>query len=282
MARYDILHKIEQLDAIADHREITYLSGFYDFPWDSTRALELALFRTFAVPSIGNLLFKTKEFTLRTQKRYDDTDLILAEILENGYESERAKEAFRRMNKMHTHYNISNDDMRYVLSTFVLGPYNWVNKFGYRQVTEKERVAAHQLWFEIGKRMGIKDIPESFEALEKYSIAYEQQHFAYSEDARSVADATLDLFLGWYLPKFTHAWFRPFFYAVMDEHLLNAFQYPKPSVVVVKFVEGIMGIRKRLLRLLPGRKVPLLRTTRKSVTYPNGYEIKNLGVERIK
>jgi len=282
MGRYDILRKIEKLDALADHREIAFLSAYHDFPWDSTRALELALFRTFAVPSIGNLLFQSQEFSLRAQKRYDDTDLILSEILENGYDSERAKEAFRRMNKMHTHYNISNDDMRYVLSTFVLEPYNWVNRFGYRKVTEKERVAGHKLWFEIGKRMGIKDIPDSFEALQAYNLEYEKQHFAYSEGGRKVADATLNLLLGWYLPKFMHAWFRPFFLAVMDEHLLNAFQYPKPSRVVVKFVEGIMGIRRQILRLLPARKKPFLRTTLKNKTYPNGYEIKNLGVESIK
>ena len=282
MGRYDILRKIEKLDAVADHREIAFLSAYHDFPWDSTRALELALFRTFAVPSIGNLLFQSQEFSLRTQKRYDDTDLILSEILENGYDSERAKEAFRRMNKMHTHYNISNDDMRYVLSTFVLEPYNWVNRFGYRKVTEKERVAGHKLWSEIGKRMGIKDIPPTFEALQAYNLEYEQQHFAYSEGGRKVADATLNLLLGWYLPKFMHAWARPFFLAVMDEHLLNAFQYPKPSRAVVKFVEGIMRIRQWISRLLPARKKPFLRTTLKNKTYPNGYEIKNLGVQSIK
>lgn len=273
-----ILQKIEKLDAIADHREIAYLSGFYDFPWDSTRALEFALFRTFAVPSIGNLLFRSKEFTNRPQKRYDDTDLILAEILENGYDSERAKEAFRRMNKMHTHYNISNDDMRYVLSTFVLEPHRWVNKFAYRGDTEKERIAAHRLWLEIGTRMGIKDIPATFEEMEKYNLEYEKVHFADSEGGRKVADATLNLFLGWYLPKFMIPWFRPFFYAVMDERLLAAFQYPKPSDTLVAFVHGIMGIRKRVLRLLPRRKKPVLRTIIKHETYPNGYEIKDLGV----
>lgn len=279
MARYDILHKIEQLDAIENHREITYLSGFYDFPWDTTRALEFALFRTFAVPTIGNLLFESKQFTTRTQKRYDDTDLILSEILENGYDSERAKEAFRRMNAMHNHFSISNEDMCYVLSTFVLEPYRWVNKFGFREITVKERVAAHTLWSEIGRRMGIKDIPASFEALEQYNIAYERQHFAFSEGGRKVADATLHLFLSWYLPTFMIPWFKPLFYAVMDKPLLDAFQYPQPSAFLVKFVHGMMSVRKGIVRLLPGRKTPLLRTNRKVETYPDGYEIKDLGVK---
>ena len=60
------------------------------FPWDTTRALELALFRTFASPRIGGLLHATGEFEARSQKRYDDTDLIVSEIVEHGYDSDEA------------------------------------------------------------------------------------------------------------------------------------------------------------------------------------------------
>jgi len=55
------------------------------FPWDTTRSLELALFRTFASPRIGGLLHATGEFEARSQKRYDDTSLIVAEMCEWGY-----------------------------------------------------------------------------------------------------------------------------------------------------------------------------------------------------
>ena len=44
--RYDILHNIEQLDPERDHQRIVHLSFGYDFPWDSIRALEIALYRT--------------------------------------------------------------------------------------------------------------------------------------------------------------------------------------------------------------------------------------------
>src|SRR6478752_7622371 len=123
MNRKKILNQILTLDPIEDHLKIVQLSSFYDFPWDNTRALEFALFRTFAIPSIGKLLHHTQEFEQRTQKRYDDTDLLLSEIVEHGYESERGKEALARMNMMHGRFRISNEDMRYVLSTFVIEPY---------------------------------------------------------------------------------------------------------------------------------------------------------------
>jgi hypothetical protein len=57
---------------------IAHRLACYDFPWDVTRSLELALFRTFASPRIAGVLHATGEFERRAQRRYDDTDLILA------------------------------------------------------------------------------------------------------------------------------------------------------------------------------------------------------------
>ncbi|MGV7636901.1 oxygenase MpaB family protein, partial [Mycobacterium kansasii] len=61
------------LNPETDYVEISRNLGTYDFPWDITQALSFALFRTYAVPSIGRLLADTGEFTERVQKRYDDT-----------------------------------------------------------------------------------------------------------------------------------------------------------------------------------------------------------------
>ena len=89
MTSYTILNEIQQLDPEEEHERIVFLSTCYDFPFDTTRALELALFRTFCVPSIASLLDRTGEFHNRPQKRYDDTGIIVSEMLEWGYSSER-------------------------------------------------------------------------------------------------------------------------------------------------------------------------------------------------
>ena len=94
----------------------------YDFPWDNLQALSFALFRTYAVPSIGRLLDETGEFTGRVQKRYDDTGLLLEEVQRHGLGSTRGRSAVRRINQMHGMYDISNEDFRYVLATFVVVP----------------------------------------------------------------------------------------------------------------------------------------------------------------
>jgi len=67
MPRPTILDQISALDPVADHQRIVFLSTCWEFPFDTTRSLELALFRTFCVPSISVLLDRTGEFRARAR-----------------------------------------------------------------------------------------------------------------------------------------------------------------------------------------------------------------------
>jgi hypothetical protein len=133
MLRSRVLPEIESLDPVKDHQRIVFLSTRVDFPFDTTRALEFALFRTFAVPTIGGLLDRTQEFERRAQKRYDDTDLLVSALIEHGYDSERGRRAIARMNALHGRSAIRNEDFLYVLSTFVFEPIRWNARFGWRR-----------------------------------------------------------------------------------------------------------------------------------------------------
>jgi hypothetical protein len=275
--RKDILNEIKGLDPLRDHQRIAFLTANYEFPWDTTRSLELALFRTFAVAKGTSLLAGTGEFTQRPQKRYDDTVLLLAEILENGYNSERGRAALRRMNQLHGRFNIPNDEFLYVLSTFVFEPIRWNERFGWRRLLEQEKLAAYYYWREIGRRMNIKDIPPDYESLERYNVEYEETHFRFVEPNYRLAKATRDLFLSWFLPKPLWRLGEPFMYAIMDDRLLAAVGFPKPARWIRRFVEGVLRLRARLLRCLPARRGPRLITRQKHPTYPNGYRIERLG-----
>ncbi len=89
--RYKNFHLIQQLDPVQDHCRIYNLMNGYEFPWDMTRSLEVALMRTYCVPSISKLLNHTGEFTHCPQKRYDDTSIIVGEMIKWGYDSKRGK-----------------------------------------------------------------------------------------------------------------------------------------------------------------------------------------------
>lgn len=277
MPRHKILDRILALDPEKDHLEIVYLDNCYEFPFEITHGVEFALFRTFAVPSVSGLLDRTGEFQNRPQKRSDDTALLLAEIVEHGYESERGRAAIRRMNQMHRRFPISNDDYLYVMSTFIFESIRWVERFGWRPMVQQERLAAFHYWREVGRRMNIKDLPDDFDAFERFNIAYERERFRYSETNRRVGVATRDLFLSWFLPAPLRCLGEPAIYAMMDEPLLEAFGFPMPSPVLRRVVEGALKLRAGVVRQLPERRRPKLRTHARHRTYPHGYQIEDLG-----
>ena len=282
MSRYDILHRIEQLDPIKDHVEIYRLLVCYEFPWDYIRSLEVALYRTYCVPSISALLDKTGELVYRTQKRYDDTAILIAEWSAYGYDSERGRAALRRMNRIHHHYSITNEDFLYVLSTFIYDPIHWNARFGWRKLTEKERLATFYFWREVGRRMNIKDIPQTYDEFEQYNMVYEQKHFVYADTNRRVGEATRDLFLSWFpLPGFLRSMLKPAIYALLDDSMLSAFGFPRPPKILRQLLSMSLKARAFALRFFPPRRKPFIYAEKRHRAYPRGYTLADLGPSQM-
>ncbi|MFG3122542.1 oxygenase MpaB family protein [Streptomyces sp. NPDC048201] len=281
MKRFERLDRIRRMDPVADAPEIYRLSAALEFPWDYTRALELALYRTYAVPSIGRLLAETAELTERSQRRYDDTVLLLDAVMEHGFAAQEGRTAIRRINQMHRSYDISDDDMRYVLSTFVVMPRRWIDAYGWRRMSRHEIVAATEYYRTLGRHMGIPDIPETFEEFEALLDSYEKAHFAWDERARQVSDATLGLMASWY-PRPLAPLLRTATLALLDEPLLRAFRYEAPSATITALVRRALRVRGRLVRLLPPRRVPhFARQNPEVKSYPDGYDTADLGTRPV-
>jgi hypothetical protein len=270
------LEEITRLDPVADHKRITHLITCYEFPFDTTRALEMAFFRTYAVPTIGTLLDTTGEFAARAQKRYDDTDLIVSLMVEDGYDSDTGRRALRRMNQIHGRFDISNDDFLYVLSNFVFEPPRWIERFGWRKMVEHERLALFYNWREIGRRMNIKDIPPDYAAFERFNRDYEREHLRPTEAAVRVARAARTMFLSWF-PGLPRRVGEQVISAMLDDPLLDAFGFPRPAPPVRRAVEAGLRARAAVVRALPPRSRPRLRTERRTRTYPRGYVVEELG-----
>src|SRR5579862_9502355 len=175
------LAEIRRLDPVRDAQRIVFIDACLEFPWDTQRSLELAFYRTYAVPSIAELLASTGEFTERAQKRYDDTQLLISAFCELGYDGGLGRRAIKRMNRIHGRFEIANEDYLYVLSTMVYEPIRWNARYGWRPMTDTERLATFHFWREVGLRMGIKEIPESYDELERYNIEFERERFAYTD-----------------------------------------------------------------------------------------------------
>ena len=259
-----------------DAQAIVHRMACHDFAWDMTRALELALFRTYCVPSISGLLDRTGEFAKRPQKRYDDTDLIVSTLMEEGYESEAGRAAIERINAIHGRFSIGNDDFLYVLSTFVFVPLAWFERFGRRRPTGEEREAVFAFWREVGVRMSIHDLPDTIGEFEDFHREYARNHSVYAESNRHVGDATRNLFASWF-PSPLRPLVRAAIPALLDETSRQAFGFREPPAWLSSTVIAALRIRGMLLRVLPARRRPRLRTRMTHRSYPKGWALTDLG-----
>lgn len=274
--RRPALEEIGRLDPVRDHQRIVHLDACYEFPFDTTRSLELAFFRTFAVPSIAELLASTGEFTERALKRYDDTDLLISTFAEEGHDSPVGRSAIRRMNQIHGRFPIANEDFLYVLSTLVLEPFRWNERFGWRRASEAERVATFEFWRRVAALMTIKGVPPSYEELERFNVAFERERFGYTESGHRIATAMIGMFVG-RVPGLPHRLGARGIYALLDEPLLDALGLPHPTGPERRAVETILRLRARGVRALPSRRRPRRRTRIRRRGYPGGYAVEQLG-----
>jgi hypothetical protein len=280
------LDEINRLDPYRDFHRINTINSRLEFPWDAEQSLRYALFKTFAFPGLPHsgrmgsgthLLVNTGEFLKRTQKRIDDTVLILLTLHERGLDTPDGRAALRRMNQMHGRYAIPNEEMLYTLSAFVLEPIRWNARFGWRKVGERETTAALESWRTLAGHMNIRDVPATLAELNALNRKIEQEHMRFHPNNLALAEATMRALLGDYLPQWLHGVGRAALSAVIEPHVLAAIGWPQPPRWLRAFVERTLRARGWLMRWLPRRRQPVHFLNRRYRSYPNGYKVGELG-----
>jgi len=275
-----ITAEIKLLDPSKDHCRIVHLMTGYEFPWDVVRALEVALMRSFCSPPVSRLLHRTGEFMKHGQKRYDDTALLVAEFMQNGYDGTRGQSAIEHINKIHGVYQIENDEFLFVLSTFIFLPIQWIDAYGWRKTTSNERQALFYFFSEVGRRMKIQNIPASLHDFEEFVRDYERKNFLFEETNRAVGNATVDIVKGW-MPSFAKPLVLPVMKCLLDDNMLKALGYsPSPSWLK-SVVKAAMRVRAFGLCKITFKKYPSFVTIEYNRTYPKGYKIQELGPSNI-
>lgn len=96
--------------------------------------------------------------------------MLIQEFVIGSVDSERGMRALSKVNWLHRRYSskIGNSEMIHTLAMFVLEPQRWIERYEWRPMAELEKVAAFIYWKEVGNRMGIKDIPQTLEALKTW------------------------------------------------------------------------------------------------------------------
>ena len=132
------------------------------------------------------------------------------------------------MNQQHGRFAIANRDFLYVLSTFIFEPIRWNERFGWRSMCDKERLACFYFWREIGRRMSIENIPTDYAVFETFNRDYEKTQHRFTQANRRVGSATRELFVSWF-PRTLAPLVRKTIHALLDDSLIEAFGFERPS-----------------------------------------------------
>ncbi|KAK4703145.1 hypothetical protein P7C70_g3074, partial [Phenoliferia sp. Uapishka_3] len=238
-----------------------------------TKALEFALFKTYGIKTISDLLLHTTEFKdpAKAGKRYVDTSLLIVAFIVfplSGPESGAAKVdgrpvdprsavAVARINYLHGLWasKISNDDLLYTLSTFILEPNVWASQFEWRSLTPVEEMAWHVFFSEIGRRMGIKNIPSEISELQDWAEEYEIANMNPDETCAQVASATTRLLLH-NVPFFARGFGEKIVACLLYDRLRESIMVRAPPALLRIIVRSALCIRGFIIRnfFLPRRE----------------------------
>lgn len=265
------------LDPRTDFEVIGRHAAAIEFPWDTRRAYELALLKTFAVPSSSRLLAATGEFTERTAKRHDDTVAIVAALGLHGLDSPQGRRALRIMNQAHAAYRIPAEEYRYTLARFVLEPIDWNHRYGWRLLADDEMQAGFHFWMEVGRRMAIPGLPATLADLKRESEAFERTHVHFDPANRRLLDAVLQ--------SRTEPWgaagrlaAKTAVAALLDDRYRTAFGLNPPPKPVHLALRASLKAKAAVVVRLPRRRTPVPLPRLK--TYPEGIDWERVGPRR--
>ncbi|ROV88637.1 hypothetical protein VMCG_10311 [Cytospora schulzeri] len=258
-----------------------------EFPLTFSAALFFALFKTYSIPSISRLLVSTGQFTHGAKarapgsrraaleleavsRRAADTSILLTNMIVRPPGSVEAAEAMVRTNYLHARHRragrISNDDMLYTLSLFVLEPIRWTERFDWRALTSLERCAMATWFMAWGEDLDISYEPLGstehgawdnglawLDALEAWSRGYECRASKRSND-NIVLVETLMRFIVCQVPGCLHGIVRETIALVLGPKAAEAMGLQPPRRWGESFLKAAVFVRKLVLRhLLPPR-----------------------------
>ena len=274
--RFDNLRRIEAVDPATDHQLIHGLTVREEFPWDMRMAFNLAFNQSFALPRVAALLVRTGRVLEDPRLRADDTGALMYEIMVHGFDDPRARAAIRRINEIHRRFELHPDDSVFVLAALVVVPMRWLDRYGWRRPADHERAAAATFYRELGGLLGVRGIPDSYEAFTVWYDAYaraEMRHTPAAEQIERAARGLLRTRIPAWLQRFTD----PLISSLYDPPLRAACAVPDPPRWARAGLHLTLRARARLLRWARPRPAPLFADGIAVKSHPGGYDIAELG-----
>ncbi|KAF2074298.1 hypothetical protein CYY_004392 [Polysphondylium violaceum] len=256
--------RFEELDIKNnDHVDeiIKQIVGF-DFPLEMFLSLNFAFYRTFCSPTISNVYKKTGIIAGDCEKRANDTDLLMHTWMDYGVDSEEGKASISHLNKIHgLHAKVTrNVDFLFVLCCLAADACDFCESYGSRKIQYREQLAIWEFYKRVGARMLLKDIPNTLEDCRKFIECYteDNRQSRVNPDGGMLTEAFTKLVIHWYyaLPEFVCRMAVSVLIYQMSETFHRKLDLAKPKPWEFALINGVLSIRKNVLKILPPRTVP--------------------------
>ncbi|MCO5554509.1 hypothetical protein L7F22_008038 [Adiantum nelumboides] len=289
------------LARLKDCHALNACTLFVEFPFLYRLAFEYGLMKTAGIPAITRRVKTGGEAVHNPAKRYDDTDILIRELLLHHVDTPRGSLAVRRLNFLHSHYNIHNQDYIYVLAIHILTVIEWASMFGYREWTELEKSTHYKVWHDIGTRMGMRDIPATLADLAQYKEDYEAKYMVFAKENHEFAEIGMKLLLD-DVPKLLWPFGRRVLISVMDDRLVASLGYSKQPHWLTFMSHALLKLHGVVVSWMPPRplswaqtriavsmfsgcpilqqadgQLPLAYQRFPPIPYPQGYRIAEIG-----
>ncbi|KAF9187477.1 hypothetical protein BGZ51_001261 [Haplosporangium sp. Z 767] len=207
------------------------------------------------------------------------------ELQEQSNDEARVQATIERINWIHSHYRISQDDYTYNLALFVLEVLDWIDRFEWRKTTDLEKNAILAVWTATGEKLGIKNIPSTIKDYREWTENYEREKMVYASWNPVVAEGVIKLSQSAIPFPTPCGLIRRVFAALLAPRVCAALGYEAPAPYMVWMTKTFFWLRSRFIRhfMLP-RTVPLVRSALRAVEEEVPVDVKEgaHGVDGVK
>ncbi|GLR66994.1 hypothetical protein GCM10010909_16750 [Acidocella aquatica] len=272
---YIRLRKIESLDLETEYRQITQL--FYgDFQSAMFMKFVHGFLFTYSAPRVATILSNTGELLdKRITKRIVDTTLLASATMLHGFKEPEGRDAARRVNAMHSRYDIHPDDFVAVGAEEAIGSLDLAHRFGWRKVTDKEEEAVRMYYSHQARAFGSPlPLPPSVPEMRAFFSHFLDTELLYQPENERLANALLDWFAA-RVPSPLRSVFRTLLIADLDPRVARACGLRQPPKLAKRAMEILL---RRMARKdpVPDGTASNLDEMVRSV-YPNGWKYDDLG-----
>ncbi|CAF0979204.1 unnamed protein product [Adineta steineri] len=236
----------------------------YEFPFECFYGINLAFYRTFVSPTISKVYRQTNIIAGETEKRVNDTDILMHAWVDYGLDSDEGQTSIEHLNNIHGVFSnrTRNEDFVYVLCCFIVDTIRMIDVFGWRQLDNTEKQALFIFYEKVGQKMNLKNLPTSLENVYILVNDYTNSDISATEtESGSILTNAIHILVQkWYgllLPaSITRILLNGLLYVVGGEMFHKKLGLKQPSSLTLYIIYALGTLHRDFMHFMPPRIVP--------------------------